>query len=143
MPYKYLEEIASADVAFHAWGENINEMFLSAADATLNVLIEDIHLVKSSIIKECHLQEEALDVLLYKFLEQIVFYKDAENLLLKAVAISVKNEGEIKLLDGEFLTEKIDPSRHKLYLDIKAITLCELKVFYKNGLWESIVVVDV
>ena len=41
-PYRYLEEIATADVAFEAWGATREEAFLAAADATLNTMVEEI-----------------------------------------------------------------------------------------------------
>ena len=42
MPYRYLEDIATADVAFEAWGDTLEEMFVAAADATMNVMVSDL-----------------------------------------------------------------------------------------------------
>ena len=42
MPYTYLEEIAIADIAFRATGKTEEEVFAAAADATVNVMVEDL-----------------------------------------------------------------------------------------------------
>lgn len=42
MPYQFLEEVATADIAFRAWGENLPDVFVAASDASLNVMIENL-----------------------------------------------------------------------------------------------------
>ena len=42
MSYTYLEDIAIADIAFLATGRTLEEVFLAAADATVNVMVEDL-----------------------------------------------------------------------------------------------------
>ncbi|HOV88133.1 MAG TPA: archease, partial [Syntrophobacteraceae bacterium] len=40
MPFRYIEDIATADVAFEAWGETLEDLCVAAADATMNVMVE-------------------------------------------------------------------------------------------------------
>lgn len=40
MPYRFLEDIATADIAFEARGETLEEVFTAVAEATMNVMIE-------------------------------------------------------------------------------------------------------
>ena len=42
MAYRYLEDIAIADVAFEAWGKSREALFRAAAEATLNVMVGDL-----------------------------------------------------------------------------------------------------
>ncbi|NTU48413.1 MAG: archease, partial [Syntrophobacteraceae bacterium] len=42
MPYEFLDDIATADVAFQAWGKTLEEMFVSACEATINVMVSDL-----------------------------------------------------------------------------------------------------
>ncbi|MBI4793908.1 MAG: archease, partial [Deltaproteobacteria bacterium] len=37
MPFEYLDDVATSDVAFQAWGETVEELFVAAADAVMNV----------------------------------------------------------------------------------------------------------
>src|SRR5213592_2460128 len=46
MPYRYLEEIGTADIAFEATGRDLAELFSDAADATTNVMIDNIEAIQ-------------------------------------------------------------------------------------------------
>lgn len=143
MPYEYLDDIATADIAFSAWGNTVEDMFISAAQATLNVLVEDIAQVDSCLERKDQVTADVLDILLYRFLEKMVFYKDAENLLLKPLRIEINHAKNAYVLSAVWEGEKIDPEKHSLYLDIKAVTLHQLKVEERQGVWKSMVVLDV
>ena len=41
MPYAYAEDIAVSDIAFHAWGQTLEETFRAAADATVQAMVEN------------------------------------------------------------------------------------------------------
>jgi SHS2 domain-containing protein len=42
MSYQFLEDVATADIAFRAWGKDLPELFKAAGDATINTMIEDL-----------------------------------------------------------------------------------------------------
>jgi len=42
MSYEFLEDVAIADIAFRAWGKDLEQLFLTAGDATINVMIENL-----------------------------------------------------------------------------------------------------
>ena len=46
MPYKFLEEIGTADIAFEATGCDLPELFVAAADATMNVMIDNLDAIE-------------------------------------------------------------------------------------------------
>ena len=46
MPYHYLEDIGTADIAFEATGRDLSELFRDAADATMNVMIDNIDAIQ-------------------------------------------------------------------------------------------------
>ena len=48
MPYDYLEEIGTADIAFEATGRDLSELFSDAADATTNVMIDNIEAIHAA-----------------------------------------------------------------------------------------------
>ena len=73
-PYRYLEEIATADVAFEAWGATLEEAFLAAADATLNTMVEDIGTVAQREHREISISADALDLLLFELLQELVYH---------------------------------------------------------------------
>ena len=143
MPYRYLEEIALADAAFEAWGGSLEEMFVSAADATLNIMIVDLAAIRRREYRHFRIQEAQLDMLLFQLLQELVFYKDAEQLLLLVQTVRIEKERNGWTAFVEVAGEPIDPARHELIVDIKAITLHRLKVEENPQGWSATVTVDV
>ena len=62
-------------------------------------------------------------------------------LWLTAAATNVVVEGE--MVKGTLHGEAIDPARHTLHSEIKAITYHGMKIVREHGLWRTTVVVDV
>ena len=42
MPFQFLEDLATADIAFRACGKDLEKLFQEAGNATLNAMIENI-----------------------------------------------------------------------------------------------------
>jgi SHS2 domain-containing protein len=143
MPYRYLDDIASADVAFCAAAPALEGMFLSAADATTQVMVEGLETVRPLVEKDVALEAEELDILLVRFLGELVFFKDAENLLLRARDIEIRSRGSGYELRSRLAGEPIAPARHRLKVDIKAVTLHRLRVEHTAEGWECRVVLDI
>ena len=144
MPYRYREDIATADVAFEAWGETPADLFRSAADATLNVMVEKPETVQAVASVPCSLGNSALDLLLFDFLGELIFLKDARRLLLRPRHISITEIADGWRLESELGGEPIDPARHQLQVDVKAVTLHRLEVVQTDsGCWRALVVLDI
>jgi SHS2 domain-containing protein len=142
-PYRYLEEIATADVAFEAWGVTPEETFLAAADATLNTMVEDIGTVAPREHREISLAADALDLLLFELLQELVYHKDAGRLLLRVRDLRIEETGSGYRLHADAIGETIDPGRHPLLADVKAVTLHRLVVERTPDGWRAVVVLDV
>ena len=82
MPYEYSTDIAISDVAFHAWGDGMDELFVAAADATLNVMVEDLRSIEDRVRYPIELKEPSDEMLLFNFLQELIFLEDAEQLAL-------------------------------------------------------------
>jgi SHS2 domain-containing protein len=142
-PYRYLEEIATADVAFEAWGATPEETFLAAADATLNTMVEEIGTVAPLERRVFSLAADSLDLLLFELLQELVYYKDAERLLLRVRELRIEETGSGFRLHADATGETIDPARHPLLADVKAVTLHRLSVEKTPSGWRAVVVLDV
>lgn len=142
-PYRYLEEIATADVAFEAWGATTEETFLAAADATLNTMVEEIGTVAPRERRVISLAAESLDLLLFELLQELVYYKDAGRLLLRVRDLRIEESGSGYRLQADAVGETIDPARHPLLADVKAVTLHRLSVEKTASGWHAVVVLDV
>ena len=58
MPYKYLEDVGTADIAFEATGRDLPQLFTAAADATLNVMIENIEAIDPREMRRVELEND-------------------------------------------------------------------------------------
>jgi SHS2 domain-containing protein len=143
MPYTYLEEIAIADIAFRATGGTLEELFAAAADATVNVMVEDLATIRDRKRIPLQLENDALDLLLFDFLNEFVYLKDAKGLLMRAGTIRVGQQDSPFTLKGELYGEKLDPLRHPLAGDVKAVTLHRFDLKQTDDGWEATVVLDI
>src|SRR5678815_2724074 len=94
MPYEYLEEIGTADIAFEATGRDLAELFSDAADATTNVMIENIEAIQPRQTRQIELSNDKLDMLLFDLLQELIFLKDAERLLLRIREVQIDEKDE-------------------------------------------------
>ena len=143
MPYEYLEDITTADAAFRAWGSTLDEMFVAAADATMGVMVEELESIAKQERRTISLQDDNVEMLLFGFLQELIYYKDAEQLLLRMGPVEVA-EGATGLgLRAQGWGEQINPGKHELIVDVKAVTMHRFGVRQTARGWEATVVVDV
>jgi SHS2 domain-containing protein len=143
MPYEFLEDVAIADIAFRAWGKDLRETLVAAADATTNVMVEDLESIQPRENRELRLENDSLDMLLFDLLQELIYYKDAEELLLRVRQVEIKEKGHRHLLKGMASGEKIDRNRHRLRVDVKAVTLHRFQLAKTEKGWEAQVILDI
>lgn len=143
MAYRYLEDIAAADVAFEATGQTLEELFIAAAAATLHVMIDNPQALEPRQKRILEAADESLDILLFQFLQEIIYYKDAQQLLLQVSQIRIDAGTTGYRLRAEAVGEPIDPARHEMIVDVKAVTLHRLSVQQKKDGWVAVVVLDI
>jgi SHS2 domain-containing protein len=140
--YRFRDDVPTADVGFVASGASLGECFRSAADATLATMLSN---PDSLVLRErfsVHVEDEALDLALVKLLEELVYHKDARSLFLKATEVTV-GRAQQWTIDAVLEGEAIDPTRHQLSNDVKAVTVHGLSVRETGAGWEARVVLDV
>ena len=143
MPYKYLDNIAIADAAFEAWADTLEEMFRDAADAAMNVMVADLDTIADRAQKTIELRDDSLDMLLFNFLQELIFYKDAEQLLLRVSKIDIRKDDKTFSLTAAAYGEPADSQKHDLVVDVKAVTLHQFKVEKTDTTWRATVVLDI
>jgi len=143
MPYRYREDIATADVAFEAWGETREELFIAAADALLCTMTDAPGEVARKEEISIRLENDEADLLLWSFLQELIFYKDARKLLLHADQVSIAEQSSTFTMEATLRGEILDPSRHRLLVDVKAVTLHRLRLIREENIWQATVVLDV
>jgi len=144
MPYKFLSNIAIADLAFEATGKSLGELFTTAARAVSESMVNSKTVAKK-VKRTLKLENKEIDKLLFELLEEIVFLKDSEQLVFKTTKAKVNQNKKTNSyeLQATLEGEKINPERHELHNDIKAITYHMFYVKKTLKGWKARVVVDV
>ena len=143
MPYHYLEEIGTADIAFEATGRDLPELFTAAADATINVMIDNLDAIESRETRQIELSSDKIDMLLFDFLQELIYFKDAKRLLLRARETHIDQKGETYFLKAKVAGERLDDSRHQQRADVKAVTLHGFSVEKQDSAWKAKVLLDI
>jgi SHS2 domain-containing protein len=143
MPYTYLEEIGTADIAFEATGRDLPELFSAAADATTNVMIDNIEAIEPRKARRIELSSDQLDMLLFDFLQELIFLKDAERLLLRMQDVRIDERDENYFLKATAEGEPLDAERHHQRADVKAVTLHGFSVERTERGWKARVLLDI
>ncbi|MBI3804041.1 MAG: archease [Nitrospirae bacterium] len=142
MPYRFIEGLTVADIAFEARGGTLEELFSSAGLAVTATQIEELSILQPKESRPFHLTHRAIDRLLFDFLQELVYWKDVDLLLFNAFDLSIKEEGGY-LLTGTGYGEPIDPKRHALLIDVKAVTMHKFEVASDADGWKATVVLDI
>jgi SHS2 domain-containing protein len=143
MPFEYRGDIAHADIAFYAWGESLEELFEAAAQATMQVMVEDLTAVRTTETVELKLDEDTEEMLLFDFLNELIFYKDARRLILLPTRMSISGTDAGYTLNATLQGEVIDAGRHRLNTDVKAVTMLRFSLHRVAEGWRASVVLDV
>lgn len=132
-----LLDIATADMAFSAYGKDLSELFSNAAKAITSVMYEGK--IGQKARREIELEEKEDIVLLQKWLAELVYLHDAEGLLFSK--FNVRTDG--KKLKATIYGEKYDKKKHKFIIDIKAVTYHRMEIEKTKSGYKCTVVVDV
>lgn len=139
--YKFLEDVAIADIAYEAYGKNLNELFENAAFAIFE-LSANLKTIDAKKKLEIKIENEKIENLLYDFLSEILFLKDSKYVVFKKVKVLIKQNKKYQLkaiLKGD----TINPQKQQLENDIKAVTMHMFEIKKEKNQWKATVVVDI
>jgi SHS2 domain-containing protein len=142
--YRFLSNIALADIAFVARADSLHSLFESAARALTEVMV-DRKTVVGRVGRMIEVASPTVDRLLYDFLTELIVVKDVDSLLFKDFRVSIA-PGREDRLTCEMRGEEIDRERHALRNDVKAVTMHMFGVKKPKGnagRWEATVVLDI
>ena len=143
MGYRFLEGLTRADVAFRAEGADLPGLFRAAWQATLELMLPSTSALEARERRRIALANPELEMLLFDFLGELVYHKDAEGLLLRLESLAVESSPGGYRLEAEAAGEAADPARHELGVDVKAVTLHRFAVERTPEGWAATVILDV
>jgi SHS2 domain-containing protein len=129
--YELLEH--TADVGVKAYGNTVAEAFEHAAEAMFDIITD-----KSKIkpVGEYTIQLEAPDLeqLLVDWLSQLLFLNGVKNLVFGKFKVSLEGN----LLTAQVFGEEYDTRKHKMGMEIKAVTYHMLVVSEKKPVYVQV-----
>ena len=142
--YRVIENVALADTAFEAWGDNPSQLFEAASNALIETMVTS-STVGDSWHKNIRLQHVELKELLFEWLSCLVFLKDAESVLFHRVQCLLWHNQNHNMwhIHGVLIGARIDPSCQELHMDVKAVTRHLYDVRQKGNHWVATIVLDV
>jgi len=150
--FEFLEDIATADVAFEAYGKDLNQLFENSALALFEAMV-DTKQVRPISNFQFPISNPTLDGLLFDFLNELVFLKDEKGMVfskfklriekLQAASLRPELGPRVYKLQAQIWGEEINPQKHRLKADVKAVTLHQFRVRRTKEGYRARIVVDV
>ena len=140
MTYRFLPDVALADIAFEAESDSVDGLFETCARAITDIMV-DPKTLRPTVERRLSLRSESLDRLLYDFMTELIVMKDVDSLLFCDFRVGVSPAGTS--LKAVAKGEQIDRERHHLRNDVKAVTMHLFGVKHEGKTWRTTVVLDI
>jgi SHS2 domain-containing protein len=141
--YKIIDH--TADIGLKIWGKSGPELFGEAARALLSQII-DLDSIQPVQKQAIRIEAESLQQLLHRWLRELLFFVD-KGLVFNQFHIENHNLSEKNVstyyLEGTLAGEKIDPDRHEICKEVKAVTRHNFYIKTKGPWWEAQLILDV
>jgi SHS2 domain-containing protein len=140
--FRFLEEIALADIAFEAEGESVEEVCRGATQALLESMANPAT-VSGGWERVIERSDADPSMLLFDWLSEVVYWKDAAGVVFREAPLTLTREGDVWLLRAHLIGAPVDQQAQELHADVKGVTkhLYELK--QTGSCWKVRVVLDV
>ncbi|MBU0577938.1 archease [Patescibacteria group bacterium] len=142
-PFTFRSNIAIADIAFYAYGKTPEQLIINACHAVTEAMVRRDKIGKKEKI-EFSKKSETLEDLLYSVLEEIIYLKDAKQLVFHNFKIKeIQTDQPPYLVKMEIAGEKIDHKKHESHSDVKAVTYYDYYVEKTGDGYKASVILDV
>jgi SHS2 domain-containing protein len=135
--YEYFEH--TADLGIRVRTKELGALFEEAATALFSAIVDDLQSVRHDRETSFQIAGAERDYLLFDWLKELLYRFDAEHMLYSKFEVHVSDEG----MNGKAWGEPVDPARHVLSHEVKAITYHELRVEREGDDWIAEVIVDI
>jgi SHS2 domain-containing protein len=129
--YELIEH--TADVGVKAYGKTVAEAFEHAAEAMFDI-ITDTSTIQAVGQYDIELEAPDLEQLLVDWLSKLLFLNDAEDLVFGKFEVTITGTR----LSARVLGEKYNTKKHRMGVEIKAVTYHMIKVNEKDPIFVQV-----
>lgn len=140
--FRFLDEVALADLAFDAEGDSLEELFRGATDAVIDAMANPFT-VGTAWQQSIHRDEQDPAQLLFDWLSDLVYWKDAAGVVFHEASLALVRTGGHWQLDATIVGEPVDATKQELRADVKGVTKHLYTVVQDGNQWKARVVLDV
>ncbi|AOL15801.1 archease [Sulfolobus sp. A20] len=137
-PYEFFDH--TADIGIRAYGNSLEEAFSNAALAVFEIMT-DTTKVQPLEYREVFLNGYDLENLLYKWIEELLYYYDTELMLFSKFDIVINEENMV--LQGKAWGERFNEAKHERRTLVKAMTYHEMSIQRSDNRFIITFVVDI
>jgi SHS2 domain-containing protein len=138
MPRGYETFEHTADIGIRAWAGELTGLFEEAGKALFSVIAELDNVVPAQKIS-VELQAESEEELFLKWLKELLFIFDTERFLLSRFKVDEAR----KRLRAQASGELLNPFKHRLFREVKAITRHQFKLIREPSRFLAEVILDI
>ena len=140
--FRFLDDIALADIAFEAEGDSLEEMFRAAGEALCEALANPAT-VGASWTRTTEHRDADPAGLLFDWLSELVYLKDAEAVVFQAAIPTLRKLDHTWELQALLVGAPVDLQAQELRNDVKGVTKHLYRVVQEGSRWKARVVLDV
>ncbi len=129
----------TADLGLRVQACDLNTLFAQAGRGLFSILVDNLEAVRPEQEVSLHVDGTEYDYLFVDWLSELLYQFESQHLLLTEFSVTVDESG----LNAHAKGETVDPERHHLAHEVKAITYHGLKVAQIPEGWIAEVIVDI
>ena len=130
----------TADVGLRVFGEDLKELFANAADGLFDLIVADLGTIRPEQAILLTVEAQDLEELFADWLRELLYLCNAEHWLFSKFEVL---DIDSKRLKARCWGELYDPSRHAWEMEIKAVTVHQLRVEEVTAGWRAQVIFDI
>jgi SHS2 domain-containing protein len=136
--FKFLD-ITTADIAFEAYGKDLNELFANSALAMFEVIVNTKQ-IEPKVERKVEAEGNDLQSLLFDWLNKLLVFVDSENIAFSEFDVKI-DEKNFKL-EAICRGEEMNREKHETRTHVKACTMHKMEI-KKNKIWKARVILDI
>lgn len=135
--YEHFEH--TADLGMHVRADSLESLFVDAGRGLFAMIIDNPEAIRGIETVHFEIAGGDRDYLLFDWLNELLYTFESQHLLLADFEVKINHQGLAATARGE----QLNPERHQLAHEVKAITYHQLRVTQTSDGWEAEVIVDI
>lgn len=125
------------DLGFVVRGSTLEAVFRDASEALLTATVERVDSVRDQLTCPLKLVDPQLDLLLPRFLNELIHLRETRGLLLHARSVQLRVDAEARL-HADLTGETIERRRHRIAREVKTVRTQAPRFISDTEGWEAV-----